>query len=69
MQKKLLNKQGFDGISYVKNLPNMIKNGKVIEKTNQAGRKFIINDNTETIIRLDWNKKEAKWLVTSYYQL
>ena len=47
----------------------MIKNGKVIEKTNQPGRKFIINDDTETIIRLDWNKKEAKWLVTSYYQL
>lgn len=63
------NKQGYDGISYAKKIPDMIKNGKIIEKPNQPGRKFIINENTETVIRLDWNSKETKWLVTSYYQL
>ena len=58
--------EGLNGEEYIRTLPNMIKNGKVLEKAGHNGRKYIVDDATETVIRLDYNKQDRKWVVSSY---
>ncbi len=37
------------------------------KKEGHIGRKYIVEDRHEIAIKLQWNKKERKWVVSSYY--
>ena len=58
--------QGVNGIEFVKTLPDIIKNGEVIEKETHPDRKYILSNNREVAIRLDYNGEKRNWIVTAY---
>lgn len=60
------NKEGIDGEKFVKTLPQIIQKGKVISKNNHPGRKYIVSDDKEVAIRLDYNGQERNWIVSAY---
>ena len=62
------NEQGYNGIDFVKDIPQSIKDGNVYTKPEHNGRIYIGNSNKENAIRTDYNKKPRNWLLTSYYK-
>ncbi|MDE7169416.1 MAG: hypothetical protein K2N67_04395 [Mucispirillum sp.] len=60
------NEEGKDGEAFVKQLPEIIKKGKVFEKEGHPNRKYIFKDDKEGAIRLDYDGKDKIWLVSAY---
>ena len=60
------NSEGLNGINFVKQLPNLIKNGKIIKNVNQPNIIFIQNNNDSALIKLVWNSYKRKWIVTAF---
>lgn len=65
---KRRNEQGQNGLLHVKRLHEFIKNGKVKKIPGRNDRIYIVDDNAEveTPIRLDYNQKKRKWVVSSF---
>lgn len=60
------NAQRIDGMELVRSLPSLIEKGTVITKDNHIDRKYIISDNNEIAIRLDYNGESRNWVVSAY---
>ena len=60
------NSNGLNGVDFVKSLPKIIQEGKIIKTPSQKNVKFIKNGDDNAIIKLIWDEKERKWVVTSY---
>ncbi|MDY5051597.1 MAG: DUF1073 domain-containing protein [Candidatus Mucispirillum faecigallinarum] len=60
------NEEGYDGEEFVKQLPNIINNGKVYKKEGHPDRIYVGDDIHESSIRLSWNGEERTWLVSGY---
>ncbi len=60
------NEEGYNGEEFVKQLPDIINNGKVIDRDKSLGRLYVLNNNKEVAIRLTWDNKERNWLVSAY---
>lgn len=60
------NQQGISGEEFVREIPKIIRNGSVYNVLGQEGRKFILSDNKEALIRLDWDGEKRNWLLTAY---
>lgn len=60
------NKQGIDGNQFVKTLPELINAGEVISKDGHPDRKYIISDDKEVAIRLDFNGYKQNWVLSAY---
>ena len=60
------NEEGYNGEEFVKQLPDIINNGKVIDRDKGLGRLYVLNNNKEVAIRLTWDNKERNWLVSAY---
>lgn len=59
-------KDGLDAIEFVKNIPSLIENGTVDDRQKHLGRVFIKSEKDKAIIRLDYNNKDRKWLVSTF---
>ncbi len=59
-------KQGINGKEFVKNIPQIIQKGELVSKDNHADRKYIISDDKEVAIRLDYSGQKRNWIVTAY---
>lgn len=62
------NKQGIDGEALIRKLPDIIEKGHVITKDNHNDRKYVISDDREVAIRLDYNGEKRNWIVSAYIQ-
>lgn len=60
------NEEGYNGEDFVKQLPDIIGNGKIIDRDKSLGRLYVLNNNKEVAIRLTWDDKERNWLVSAY---
>lgn len=64
------NSQGIDVDKFLKDLPNVIKKGKVYDKKKHLDRKYIGNEKSEVAIRnqyiIDNKEYNAPWLASSY---
>ena len=60
------NSEGLNGINFVKQLPNLIKKGKIIKNIKQPNIIFIQNNNDSALIKLVWNSYKRKWIVTAF---
>lgn len=60
------NKQGIDGEALIRNLPEIIEKGEVILKDKHSDRKYIVSDDKEVAIRLDFNGANRNWIVSAY---
>ncbi len=60
------NEEGYDGEEFVKQLPDIIKNGKVYKKEGHTNRIYIGTENIEAAVKLEWEDKERVWLVSGY---
>lgn len=57
---------GLDGREFAKNLPSIIENGEVIRNPKQPNIAFIKNNNDSALIKLVWDDKKRKWIVTAF---
>lgn len=62
------NEQDYNGIDFVKEIPESIKDGNIYIKPDHKGRIYIGNSVKENTIRTDYDKKPRNWLLTSYYK-
>jgi hypothetical protein len=60
------NAQGMNGEAFVRQLPTLVKEGKIEKRESYPGRAYIVHEKMEAAIRLDWNGKERNWMVTAY---
>lgn len=60
------NKEGLDGIAFVRSLPEIIERGDVEHREGYPGRAYIVDGKSEAVIRLDWDGEKRAWLVTAY---
>lgn len=62
------NKDGQDGVQFVRRLPGIIKNGTVEKRENFPGRLHVIakEGNAEAVISLSYMGEERAWLLTGY---
>ena len=61
------NQQGYDGEEFVKNLPELFKDGNSYLKEGHPGRYYIGHKNKEAVVRTDYNNKKRNWLTSAYY--
>ena len=61
------NQQGYDGGNFVRELPELFKEGKTYSKKGHLGRYYIGKQNKEAAIRTDYDKKPRNWLTSAYY--
>ena len=61
------NQQGYDGENFVRELPELFKEGKTYSKEGHPGRYYVGEKNKEAAIRTDYNKKPRNWLTSAYY--
>lgn len=59
-------KDGLDAIAFVKNIPNLIDKGTLDDKHKSLGRMYINSKKDKVIIRLDYDNKDRKWLVSTF---
>jgi len=59
-------KDGLDAIAFVKNIPNLIDKGTLDDKHKSLGRMYINSEKDKVIIRLDYDNKDRKWLVSTF---
>lgn len=62
------NAQGFDGEAFVRELPKLIEEGRVEYRREYKNRAYIVHEGKEAVVRLDWDGKDRKWLVSAYFQ-
>ncbi len=55
-----------NGEAFVRQLPTLVKEGKIEKRESYPGRAYIVHEKMEAAIRLDWNGKERNWMVTAY---
>ena len=60
------NKQGINGEEFVREIPKIIRQGVVYDILGASDRKYILSNNKEAIIRLDWDGEQRNWLLTAY---
>lgn len=60
------NQQGINGEEFVREIPEIIRTGSVYNVLGQSGRKFILSNDKEALIRLDWDGEQRNWLLTAY---
>jgi len=60
------NNDGFDGEAFVRLLPKIVDEGRWEERENRPGRAYIVHEESEAVIRLDWDNQERTWLLTAY---
>lgn len=51
---------------FIRQIPNIINDGSVYTVLGQKGRKFVISNDKEVIIRLDLDGEQRNWLLTAY---
>ena len=59
-------KDGFDGEAFARSLPKIIQEGQIETRESHPGRAYIVHEETEAVIRLDWDSQARTWLVTAY---
>lgn len=60
------NEDGKDGLEFVKKLPEIIREGRVEEREGFPGRKYIVHDKSEVVVRLEWDGVSRNWVLTAY---
>ena len=60
------NQQGINGEEFIREIPEIIRTGSVYNVLGQRGRKFILSNDKEALIRLDWDGEQRNWLLTAY---
>lgn len=60
------NEQNQDGEVFARNLPSLIQEGKVEYRKRFPRRAYVVHEKREAVIRLDWDGKERKWMITAY---
>ncbi len=60
------NEDGKDGLEFVKKLPEIIREGTVEEREGFPGRKYIVHNKNEAVVRLEWDGKSRNWILTAY---
>lgn len=60
------NEEGYDGEEFVKQLPDIINNGKVYKKEGHTKRIYVGTETAEIAIKLEWEDKDKIWLVSGY---
>lgn len=63
---KRRNEDGLDGVAFVKTLPEIIKNGKVLKDPKNKGRMLIVDGNKEVSIALTFSNKSRNWILSAY---
>lgn len=58
--------QKINALDFVKSIPEIIRNGSPYILIGQDGRKYIIFNDKEAIIRLDLDGEKRNWLLTAY---
>lgn len=58
--------QNINALDFVKSIPEIIRNGSPYILIGQDGRKYIIFNDKEAIIRLDLDGEKRNWLLTAY---
>lgn len=61
------NKQGYNGENFVKDLPELFKNGEKYTKKGHPGWYYVGKEHKEAAIRTDYNQKNRNWLTSAYY--
>ena len=57
------------GIAFLKQIPSLLKNGRVVRDDGNLPRAYIVDDANPAhvaVIRLQWNGKQKTWLITSF---
>ena len=54
------------GEEFMDRLPALLRDGKEYTKPGQTDRVFIGNDRDEAVVRLQWDGKPKKWLLSAY---
>lgn len=62
------NQQGFDGESFVRDLPKLVSEGVLFKREEYPNKRFIAHEGKEAIIRLDWNRQKKTWIATAFYR-
>ncbi|MBF0488011.1 MAG: hypothetical protein HQK98_07600 [Nitrospirae bacterium] len=57
---------GQDGEALIKSIPEIISKGEINKKDSSTHRVYIDTPDHRAIIRLDWNGKAKKWLVSAF---
>lgn len=60
------NQQGINGEEFVREIPEIIRQGVVYDILGANDRKYILSNNKEAVIRLDWDGEQGNWLLTAY---
>lgn len=60
------NNEGINGVEFIRQLPNNIKMGRAFKKKGHTDRNYILNNQTETSVKSNWNGKNRNWVVSSY---
>lgn len=60
------NEENVDGETFVKELPNLIENGKIYKRDDASDRIYIGTQDKEAAVRLSWDNKDKTWLVSAY---
>ena len=60
------NEDGKDGLEFVKKLPEIIREGRGEEREGFPGRKYIVHDKSEVVVRLEWDGASKNWILTAY---
>ncbi len=57
---------GFDGLDFARSLPAIIQEGKIEQRPGFPGRAYIVHDESEAVIGLEWLDTQRTWLLTAY---
>ena len=60
------NEEGYNGEEFVKQLPDIINDGKVYKKEGHTKRIYVGTETAEIAIKLEWEDKDKIWLVSGY---
>lgn len=60
------NEEGYNGEEFVKQLPDIINNGKVYKKEGHTKRIYVGTETAEIAIKLEWEDIDKIWLVSGY---
>lgn len=59
-------KEGIDGMAFVRSIPALVQKGELNRKNERFGRIYVETQKTQVVIRLDYDKEDRKWLLTSF---
>lgn len=58
--------EGRNGLAFVKMIPQLIQKGILNKKNERFGRIYIETEKEQAVVRLDYDKEDRKWLLTSF---